>query len=147
MRHKLVTPLVVVSVAFVAAGGFIHLREWLDTYRDLPSMVPGAEVVKIGFPVNAAASLVAVVALGVAVVWKAGWLRRIVGVVAAFQAGSLAALVISRNGTLFGWTEPVWTAAAEQTLAVGIGALVALGALLFMDTVLRRGAVGYPQPA
>lgn len=147
MRHRLVTPLVIATALFVTAGGFIHLREWLNTYRDLPAAVPGSEVVTIGFPVNAAISLVLVVALGAAVHWRPEWLRFVVGAVALFQAGSLAALVISRNGSLFAWSEPVWTAAAEQTLAVEIGALVSIGALLAMDTVLRRSDMGYPQPA
>ncbi len=67
--------------------------------------------------------------------------------VALFQVTSLAALVISRNGTLLGWTEPVWNSAAKQTLAVEIGALVALVALVAMDSVLRRADDPYPLPA
>ena len=45
--------LIVVAAVFVAAEG-IHLREWLDTYRHVPASVPGAAVVRVGFPVNAA---------------------------------------------------------------------------------------------
>lgn len=147
MQHKLVAPLVALAGLFVAAGGFIHLTEWLETYRDVPSSVPGSEVVTIGFPVNVATSVVAVAALVVALLWRTGWLRLVVAAVASFQAASLAVLVQTRNGSFLGWTEPTWTPAAEQTLAVEIGALVALAAVLAMDTALRRGDDPYPATA
>ena len=136
MQHKLTTPLVVASAVFVAAGGYIHLTEWLDVYRDTPSQVPGSEVVTIGFPVNVAVSVLAVLALGVAVAKFPGWLWAVVAGTFVFQAGSLATLILSRTGSVFGWTEPVWNDAANQTRAVEIGALVclaALGALLAMQ--------------
>ena len=109
MQHKLVSPLVAVAALFVLAGGFIHLREWLDTYRDLPAAVPGRAVVQIGFPINAATRSPPLSPSWSPLVWKTDWLRLVVAGVALFQIGSLAALVISRNGTLLGWTEPVWT--------------------------------------
>lgn len=147
MHNKLVAPLVALAGVFVAAGGYIHLREWLDTYRDVPASVPGSEVVTIGFPVNVATSIVAVIALAVALLWKTEWLRLVVTGVAVFQAASLAVLVQTRNGSFLGWTEPTWTPGAEQTLAVEIGALVALAAVVAMDTVLRRGDDPYPAAA
>lgn len=129
MQHKLTTPLVVASAVFVAAGGYIHLTEWLDVYRDTPSQVPGAEVVTIGFPVNVAVSVLAVLALAAAVTKFPQWLWVVVAGTFAFQAGSLATLILSRTGSVFGWTEPVWNDAANQTRAVEIGALVCLAAL------------------
>ncbi len=150
MQHKLTTPLVIASAVFVAAGGYIHLTEWLDVYRDLPSQTPGVEVVQIGFPVNAATSLLAVVALVVAV-WK---LPRLLWLVVAgtfvFQAGSLAVLILSRTGTVFGWTEPVWNDAANQSRAVEIGAMIslaALGALLGLQRNDASHGVGEPVTA
>ncbi len=140
MQRKLTIPLVIASAAFVAAGGYIHLTEWLDVYRDIPSNVPGSDVVKIGFPINVAISVLAVIALGIAA-WR---LPRLLWLVVAgtfvFQAGSLATLILSRTGTVFGWTEPTWNDAANQTRVVEIGALLCLavlGALLGF----RRGAM------
>ncbi len=129
MQRKLTIPLVILSALFVAAGGYIHLTEWLDVYRDLPSETPGVEVVQVGFPVNVAVSVLAVVALGVAA-WrlpKLLWL--VVAGTVAFQVGSLATLILSRTGSVFGWTEPVWNDAANQARAVEIGALLSLAAL------------------
>lgn len=129
MQRKLTIPLVVASAVFVAAGGYIHLTEWLDVYRDTPSQVPGAEVVTIGFPVNVAISVLAVLALGVAATKATQWLWIVVAGTFLFQAGSLATLILSRTGSVFGWTEPVWNDAANQTRAVEIGALISLAAL------------------
>ncbi len=136
MRRDPIAPLVAAASVFVLAGGWIHLREWLDGYRDVPSTVPGAEVVTVGFPVNAAASVLAAGALVVALFLRRRWLPAVVGVTALFQVGSLAVLVLSRRGSFLGWEEPVWTMAAEQTRAVEIGALLCL-ALLGGFEVLR----------
>lgn len=139
MQNKLTIPLVLASAVFVLAGGYIHLTEWLDVYRDIPSNVPGSEVVTIGFPVNVALSVVAAVALVVAA-WR---VPRLLGVVVAgtflFQAGSLAALILSRTGSVFGWTEPTWNDAANQTRAVEIGAMLCLAALGIL-LGLQRGS-------
>lgn len=129
MQRKLTIPLVILSAVFVAAGGYVHLTEWLDVYRDLPSQTPGVEVVQVGFPVNVAVSVLAVVALGLAAWRRPRWLWLVVAGTVAFQAGSLASLILSRTGSVFGWTEPVWNDAANQTRAVEIGALVCLTAL------------------
>ncbi|MFN2505347.1 MAG: hypothetical protein ABR540_14175, partial [Acidimicrobiales bacterium] len=112
--------------ALVAAGGYVHLREWLGSYRSLPSAVPGAVVVKAGFPITAAISAV------LAIVLIAMALRRqdrnrttavVLGVTAVFQAASLAALILSRTDSVFGWSEPAWTRGADQIRAIEIGAL------------------------
>ncbi len=129
------TPLVVAAAAFVAAGGYVHATEWLDVYRDVPASVPGAEVVTIGFPVHVAASVVAVAALAVTAWSRPRLLGAVVAATAAFQAGALAVLILTRTGTVLGWTEPTWNDAANTSRAVEIGALVCLAAL---GTLLGR---------
>lgn len=138
MDKKIAAPLTFVAVLFVAAGGFVHLREWLETYRDVPARVPGSEVVVIGFPLHVAASVLAVAALVGAAGWKPAWLRIVAVGTAAFQASALAVLVATREGTVLGWTEPTYTRGAEQSLAVEIGALVMLAALVGLDALRRR---------
>ena len=130
MRERLMSLLIMTAAAFVATGGFIHLREWLDTYRNVPASVPGAAVVRIGFPVNAAVSLVLAIAL-LASVWR--WQSSLTIVAAsafAFEAASLASLILSRTGSVLGWKEPVWTDGANQARLVEIVALVALAGFL-----------------
>ena len=127
--------LVLVAAVFVAAGGYLHLREWLDVYRDLPASVPGSAVVRIGFPLNAVLSFV----LAAALVATLGPLRRhatavVVGTL-LFQVASLATLIQTRTGSLFGWMEAVWTPAANQIRFVEIGASVALGAALVVAAI------------
>ena len=141
LPHDLATPLVAVAAAFVAAGGWVHLREWLDTYRDIPADAPGAAVVTIGFPIHVVLSVLAVAALAGALVRWQRLLPLAILATALFQAGALASLILTRTGSLLGWSEPVWTRGAEQTRAVEIGALIALtlaGALVGLG---RRQAV------
>lgn len=140
-------PLVVAAALFVAAGGFVHLREWLDTYRHVPADVPGAFLVRVGFPLDTAVSA------GVAGALLAGafGLRRpapwFVLAAAAFQAASLAVLVATRTGSVLGWAEPVWTAGADQSRAVEIGALVSLAAVAAHRALRdRRKVVLVPLP-
>ena len=140
MHTRLTRPLIVVAAALVAAGGYIHLREWLDTYRNVPSAAPGSFVVKIGFPVNAATSLVVAGAL-LAAAWRfQRYLTVIVAGAVAFQAASLAALIQSRTGSVFGWKEPVWTDGANQARAVEIAALLALVGVIGLRSRVRRPA-------
>ena len=118
--------LVVAAAAYVAAGGYVHLREWLDLYRHLPASLPGSAVVRVGFPVTAAVSAVLAVAL-LAGARRGG--RLLVYVVVGaflFQAASIAALVVSRTGSLFGWSEATWTGGASQALLTEIAALASL---------------------
>jgi len=128
----------------VAAGGYVHLREWLDTYRLIPSEVPGAVVVKVGFPINAAVSFVLAAVL-VAVALRATRPSRganvVLGVTALFQAASLATLILSRTDSVFGWSEAVWTRGADQSRAVEIGALLALAGIVGLQAMVRRRLV------
>ena len=133
--------MLLLSALFVLAGGFAHLREWLDTYRDVPADVPGSAMVRVGFPVSAAVSLLLAVAL-VACAFRASRLTMPVVLTAvAFQAGSLAFLIGSRVGTVFGWTEPAWTDAASEIRAVEIGSLLALTAALLLRPAVVHARV------
>ena len=70
--RRITNALILASAALIAAGGFIHLREWLETYRDVPSEAPGAFVVRVGFPVNAGLSFVLALALLTTVLVRGG---------------------------------------------------------------------------
>ncbi len=139
--HRLTGSMLFASAAYVVAGGYIHVSEWLEQYRFVPTSAPGAALVRIGFPVNAALSVV----LAVVLVAAAVRLPRLVVPAAvgtmAFQAASLTFVIGSRIGTVLGWSEPVWTTAAEQTRAVEIGALLTLAAAV----VVHRSARSYPR--
>ena len=146
MRRR-TTPLILAAAVFVTAGGFVHLREWLDNYRDVPAAVAGSEVVRIGFLVNAGISfLLAAALLGTVFI-----LRRtspyLVAAALLFEAGSLAALIVSRVGSLLGWMEPVWTRGADQTRAVEIGALLVLAGIVAISGIERRRSVAAPAEA
>jgi hypothetical protein len=133
-------PLLLVLAAFVAAGGFIHLREWLDTYRNVPAAAPGSAVVRIGFPVNAGLSLALALAIVASVLFVRSprFAAAVVVVTGGFEAASLATLILSRTGSVFGWSEPVWTTGADQSRAVEIGALVVVVAALAYGFVGRK---------
>ena len=129
------------AALFTAAGGYIHVREWLETYRHLPASVPGSAVVRIGFPINAAVSFALAAAL-VATAYRAHRFQLLaIGASILFEAGSLASLIISRTGSLFGWMEPVWTHGADQTRAVEIGALLCLAAVSVIAATHQTHAV------
>lgn len=132
------TLFLILSSMFVAAGGVIHLREWLDVYRHVPAAIPGAAVVRVGFPLNTAASFVLVVAL-VLVVWRPSRVTQAVIIGAlVIQTASLAMLIATRNASVFGWSEPAWTRAAEQTRAVEVAAIAALLVLASLVRIDRR---------
>ncbi len=135
-RHRV--PLVLAAAAFIAAGGYVHLREWLDTYRHVPSDAAGSFVVRIGFPVNAAISLLVAVALVATLFVARRFSHYVVAGAVSFQVASLGILVATRTGSVLGWTEPIWTPGADQTRAVEIGALVALAASAMIGLTARR---------
>jgi hypothetical protein len=141
--RRVTTPLILIAALFVLAGGYVHLREWQDTYRFLPAIVPGRDVVRIGFPVNAALSLVLALALVLTTLRFRPLAPLVLAGAILFEAGSLAAVVISRNASLFGWMESVWTLGANQSVALEIGALVNLGLVIALTTIRHR----VPQPA
>jgi len=118
------------AAGFILAAGFVHLREWLQMYRDLPGDVPGSAVVKIGFPINVAVSVLLAGLLLVAAVRASRWLTLLAGAAAVFEAGSLASLILSRTANVFGWTEAGWRVGATQTRALELGALASLAGLV-----------------
>ena len=144
MDRRFPAPLLLAAAAFVAAGGYVHAREWSEIYRDVPASVPGSEVVTIGFPVNVAVSAIVVVALVVSAAWRPGWARIVAVGALAFQAASIGALVVTHEASLFGWTQPVYTPGAQQSLAVEVGAVVCLLAVLALDLVRRRAGDAGP---
>lgn len=140
-RHR--QPLVLAAALFTLAGGYLHLQEWLDGYRNVPADAPGAYVVRIGFPVSAGTALALAVAL-VATLWVGRRLSPyVMGAAAVFNAVSLGILIATRTGSVLGWTEPVWTPGADQIRAVEVGALLALAATALITTAARRT---YPRP-
>lgn len=141
-RSALNRPMLVAAAAFTAAGGYVHLTEWLDTYRDIPSEAPGSWLVRIGFPVNAALSAVAAVALVLAATKLPKLLLPAVVGTFLFQAGSLGFLIGSRTGTVLGWTEPIWTPGAEQSRALEIAAMAALVVAAALSRSQGRAASG-----
>lgn len=150
MIRRPVSPLLLAIAALVAAGGYVHLREWLGSYRSLPSAVPGAAVVKVGFPITAAMSAVLAVVLIVMALRQRDWSRTaavVVGVTAVFQAVSLAALILSRTDSVLGWSEPAWTRGADQIRAVEVGALICLAQLVGLRAMLRSRTGSTTAPA
>lgn len=137
-RLRPIAGMAIMSALFVAAGGLIHLREWLELYRHVPASVPGAAVVRVGFPVNTGLSLLVAVSLIAAVLWRRSWAPHVVVAAAILQAGSLATLVATRTGSVLGWTEPAWTTGAKEALAVEIGAIVTLFAVAVLGAQQRR---------
>lgn len=138
------TALLLLAGVFMLAGGFIHMREWFGGYRGVPSDVPGSAVVRLGFPAQAAVSLL----LAAALVGSVRFVRRgtswVLGAAVVFQAVSIAALVISRTGTFLGWSEPGWSRGARQSLAVEIGALVVLAGVAGIRHLERRSRGASP---
>lgn len=139
-RDRAAAAVLLSAAVLILAGGYVHLREWLETYRDVPASVPGAAVVRVGFPVNAVVSLAIAVSLVATMLRLARYTTTIVLAAITFQAASLATLILSRTGSVFGWREPVWTHGANQARAVEIGALIALAAALAIIRVQRRAA-------
>lgn len=125
-REKAIRPLLFASIAYVIAGGAIHLSEWVDGYRRIPSAVPGSWVVRIGFPVNAGISVVLAAALLYVLLRPGRLLIPVVAANFAFQAGSLAMLIATRMTSVFGWSEPSWTPGANRARGAEIGALLVL---------------------
>jgi hypothetical protein len=137
-----VAVLLLLAAAFVAAGGYVHLREWLQVYRDVPAAVPGAAVVRVGFPVDTVLSTALAGMIVLATLRAPRWITRVVALGIIFEAGALAALVLSRSSSLFGWMEPGWSRGAGQTRAVELGAVLLLGIVLGLRTVDRRSGGG-----
>jgi|GEM_PF-6366546 len=131
-------PLLIGAAVFTLAGGFVHMGELLDGYRHVPASAPGSSIVRIGFPVNAGVSVLLAAALVFCALRPTRMGRVVVVSAVLFQAASLATLIATRVGTVFGWTEPVWTRGANQSRAVEIGALLMLAAAAAVTGAQRR---------
>lgn len=135
------TALRVSAAALVLAGGFIHYGVWQQQYKDLPPQVPGRWVVRTGFPVNVASSLllaVGLIAVGLPLFAR---LHRLVVLGAlALEAGSIAILVTTRYRAVFGWLEKGdWGTDPKRALVVEILAVVALLTVLVVERVRPGG--------
>jgi hypothetical protein len=116
----------IITAVPLITGGALHLRDWLRTYRGVPWEVPGAWVVRVGFPVNAAVSVAFAVVLVVAAARSWSVARWVVAGAIGFQASSIAALALSRGSGVFGWVEPGWTVEARQILTLEIATIIGL---------------------
>lgn len=131
------TALDALTAALVLAAGVIHFLIWRSTYRHIPSQVPGVWVVKTGFPIDAAVSIVVVIAIIVLV----RRLPLLLLAVAAFQAVDIAFLVLSREASIFGWKESGWNSDAKQVIVVEILAFVSALAAFALHSRGRRELV------
>lgn len=119
----------VVGAVLVLVGGVLHYLIWDEDYRSIPDgAVPGLDVVKVGFPVNTVISVLLAVAVLIFARRPIVWLAA-----ALFEAAGIGALVLSREGSLFGWKEPDWSTDAKRVLTVEVLAVIALGLLLAVD--------------
>jgi len=129
------TILRVCAAALVLAGGVIHFRVWQQKYQDLPAAVPGRWVVRTGFPLNAAASLV--IAVGLIAIGFSTFARLRPFVLLAalgLELGSIAILVTTRYRSVFGWIEKGdWGTDPKRTIVVEILAVVAILAVIVFD--------------
>ena len=137
-RSWVTDSLLTVGAVLVAAGGVVHLREWLEIYRHVPAAAEGSVVVRVGFPINTAASLLVATALGVCAWRRSRFTPQVVVTAVLLQVGSLAALIASRTGSFLGWSEPSWTAGAKQAGAIEIGAVISLAAVAVIAVLRRR---------
>lgn len=152
MMRRLGLLLPALGAMFVLAGGGVHLREWLTTYRTVPADVPGAVVVRSGFLVNVAVSAVvaALVLVAAAVRMRRRsrwWLPVVVGAI-VFEAANVVALILSRNGGFGGWSEEGWGSGATAALTVELTAVLLLGlSLAAVPALAARWRLPYPAGA
>ena len=139
-RFSITTIPAVLAAIGVAAGGVLHLQIWRSDYKPIPDgAVPGLWVVKKGFPINAGVSFVVALVL---LAFAFGFVVRVgrLGLLAAVgvEAGSIAALVLSREASIFGWKEPDWSSDAKKVIVVEIASVVLAIVTLAVD--MRRSA-------
>lgn len=131
------------SAVGVLAGGLLHLKIWNSDYRMLPGggVIPGVWVVKTGFPVNAAVSVLVAVGLALTAFGLVSVIRRfVIPVALAVEVGSVGALVASRQSSIFDWTEKGYTGDAKLVLIVELVTIVLLVGAAMLPTLLRRRA-------
>ena len=114
-----------VAAVLVLASGFIHLKLYFDSYRDVPDANLGRS-----FLLNAAAALVVAVLL---ILWRNPLV--LVGGLLLVNA-TLVGFGLSRTGSgIFGFTESGFQPSPEAAISVivEIGAAVVLIALLYLE--------------
>jgi hypothetical protein len=117
----------VVVAGAVLVSGVVHLKLWVDGYRDIPVVGPM-------FLLNVVAAGVIAVAV---LVWR-HWLPPLAAV--GLGAATLGAFVVSTTVGLFGVHE-VWTGADVLTAALSEAVAVVAGvALLVRQLPGRRGS-------
>lgn len=143
MRRSSVTrPALFFAAAYTLLGGAVHLDQWLNGYRRIPSAVPGAWVVRLGFPMQALTSGVLALALVVVALRLPRLAVPAIAASVGFQLSTLGLIIATRMGSVFGWSEPVWTPGANLARAAAIGALVMLGLSMVMGRrAPRRSAL------
>lgn len=112
------------GAGLTAVMGLIHLRLWLDGYREIP-------IIGTLFILNTICSA----ALAIALLTMPARLRRPVAVITSlFTAGSLAGLIASLTIGLFGVHETLQAPSVVATLIVEpVGVLVLLFAVVLPD--------------
>lgn len=131
MRSAIVMVGRLLGVGLTGAMGWIHLRLWVDGFRDIPVIGPLFLVNVIG------AAVLAVVLLVV----PARLLSAAAVVTAAFTAGTLACLILSLTVGFFGGQESLQTPLVPATLIVeSAGVLV-----LVVVAILGPRASGRPR--
>jgi hypothetical protein len=132
------------SAVGVLAGGLIHLQIWNSTYRALPGggVIPGVWVVKVGFPINTAVSVLVAIALALCAFGMVPVIRRfVIPIALALEVSSLGALIASRQASIFKWTEKGYDSNAKEVLVIEIVTVVLLVAAAVLPTLLgRRGS-------
>ncbi len=118
----------ILGAALTAAMGGIHLDLWVGGYRDIPT-------IGVLFLLNAIGAVLLAIALLVTPV-------RLLGCVSAggalLTAGTLAALLASLTGGVFGFTEYLGAPLNVTTIIVEAAGTVVLTALTAMWAVLAR---------
>ncbi|MGI8710926.1 MAG: hypothetical protein ACR2LA_08050 [Acidimicrobiales bacterium] len=138
-RTAVGTVLWLLAAGAVLVGGVLHALIWNRKYRDLPSVVPGRWVVQVGFPVNVGASVIVAAALAAVAFGALAAVRRfVIPVALLLEVASLLALIESRRGSFFQWTEREWDADAKEVLVVEVLAVLALGAAAFVPAFMAR---------
>jgi len=142
---RLFRTLAIVTAAFVATGGYVHLCLYRHGYRTIPK-------IGVGFLLQVVTSAIVVIALllGPHRVARLGrvahltdrWAVILTGLAAAaLAAGTLVAFALTRTpGGLFNFQERGLQPAPKALVALvaEIGVLVVLGAWLIADHVVHR---------
>lgn len=118
----------IVGAALLLAMGAIHLRLWVDGYRDIAWIGPL-------FLANVALGVLAGLAVLLTPTRWLGWLSLLA---ALLSIGTLGGLVLSLTVGLFGFFESLSAPLVVQTIVVESAAFVVLGAYAVWSLVAAR---------